>query len=57
MADRGDTHYHVPSLNNWFLVSSFFLLATVVWTVIDDWNAEWKTYQVAPPPDYRCLST
>ncbi|MFT5052133.1 MAG: cytochrome c2 [Chlamydiales bacterium] len=45
MADRGDTHYHVPSLNNWFLFSSLFLLATVFWTVIDDWNAEWKTYQ------------
>jgi len=45
MADRGDTHYHVPSLNNWFLFSSFFLLVTVIWTVIDDWNAEWKGYQ------------
>ncbi len=45
MADRGDTHYFTPSLNRWFLVSSVFLLGTVVWTVIDDWAAEWKTYQ------------
>ena len=45
MADRGDTHYHVPHLNLWFLVSSVFFLLTMVWTVIDDWNAEWKGYQ------------
>ena len=35
MADRGDTHYFVPTLNKWFLLSSVFLLGTVVWTVID----------------------
>ena len=40
-----DTHYHVPTLNLWFLVSSALFLLTMVWTVIDDWNAEWKTYQ------------
>lgn len=45
MADRGDTHFHVPTLNKWFLVSSVLLLGTVVWTVIDDWAAEWKAYQ------------
>ena len=45
MADRGDTHYHVPTLNNWFLISSLLLLVTVVWMVIDDWNAPWKAYQ------------
>ena len=45
MADRGDTHYHVPTLNLWFLGSSAFFLLTMVWTVIDDWDAEWKNYQ------------
>lgn len=45
MADRGDTHYHVPTLNLWFLVSSMLLLISVVWMVIDDWNAPWKVYQ------------
>jgi len=45
MADRGDTHYHVPHLNLWFLVSAVLFLGTTVWTVIDDWNAEWKHYQ------------
>ena len=45
MADRGDTHYHVPSLNFWFLISSAAFLLTMVWTVVDDWNAEWKRYQ------------
>ena len=51
MADRGDTHYHVPHLNLWFLVSSLMFLATMVWTVIDDWNGEWKQYQ----RDFRAL--
>jgi len=45
MADRGDTHYHVPTLNWWFLGSSVFFLLTMVWTVVDDWDAEWKNYQ------------
>lgn len=45
MADRGDTHYHVPTLNLWFLGSSAFFLLTMVWTVVDDWDAEWKNYQ------------
>ena len=45
MADRGDTHYHLPSLNKWFLGSSLLLLVSTVWMVIDDWNAEWKGYQ------------
>ena len=29
MADRGDTHYHVPTLNLWFLVSSLLLLISL----------------------------
>lgn len=45
MADRGDTHYHVPTLNLWFLGSSAFFLFTMIWTVVDDWDAEWKNYQ------------
>ncbi|MFT7485297.1 MAG: cytochrome c1 [Candidatus Paceibacteria bacterium] len=45
MADRGDTHYSVPSLNRWFLVSSFLLLFSTAWMVIDDWNSPWKQYQ------------
>ncbi len=45
MADRGDTHYHVRTLNSWFLWSSVFLLVTAVWMVIDDYNAPWKEYQ------------
>lgn len=45
MADRGDTHYHVPNLNRWFALSSILLLVTTVWMVIDDWNAPWKKYQ------------
>jgi cbb3-type cytochrome oxidase cytochrome c subunit len=45
MADRGDTHYSVPTLNKWFLVSSVALLGAVVWMVLDDWNRPWKTYQ------------
>ena len=51
MADRGDTHYHVPTLNWWFLGSSAFFLLTMVWTVVDDWDAEWKNYQ----RDFRAL--
>jgi len=45
MADRGDTHYHIPTLNNWFLISSLLLLISVVWMVVEDWNAPWKAYQ------------
>ncbi len=45
MADRGDTHYHVPTLNLWFLFSSVLFLGTMVWAVVDDWDAEWKQYQ------------
>jgi len=45
MADRGDTHYKVSTLNRWFLFSSAFLLIATVWMVIDDWNAPWKKYQ------------
>lgn len=51
MADRGDTHYRVSSLNLWFLVSSILFTATMVWAVIDDWDAEWKQYQ----RDFRSL--
>ena len=45
MADRGDTHYRVPTLNLWFAVSSLALLATAFWMVIDDWDRSWKGYQ------------
>jgi cbb3-type cytochrome oxidase cytochrome c subunit len=45
MADRGDTHYHVPHLNLWFTVSSIVLLITAFWMVIDDWSRPWKRYQ------------
>jgi multidrug efflux pump subunit AcrA (membrane-fusion protein) len=45
MADRGDTHYHVPSLNRWFAFGSVLLLIASIWMVIDDWNAPWKPYQ------------
>jgi len=45
MADRGDTHYHVPKLNAWFALSSILLLVAAVWMVIDDWDRSWKDYQ------------
>jgi len=45
MADRGDTHYRVGSLNRWFAGSSLFLLAATLWMVIDDWYRPWKGYQ------------
>lgn len=45
MADRGDTHYSVPALNKWFLVSSALLLGSVVWMMLDDWQRPWKAYQ------------
>src|SRR5262245_42194548 len=45
MADRGDTHYHVPLLNGWFAVSSLLLLIASVWMVLADWNRPWKHYQ------------
>lgn len=45
MADRGDTHYHVPNLNAWFVLSSLFLLVVAVWMVLDDYSADWKDYQ------------
>jgi len=45
MADRGDTHYHVRSLNLWFAVASLAMLAMSVWMVIDDWRRPWKGYQ------------
>ena len=45
MADRGDTHYHVRSLNLWFAISSVVLLISAFWMVIDDWSRPWKTYQ------------
>ena len=35
MADRGDTHYFVPKLNNWFAFSSVFLMLSIIWMVID----------------------
>jgi len=45
MADRGDTHYHVRSLNVWFAISSIVLLGSAFWMVIDDWAREWKNHQ------------
>src|SRR5262245_53440275 len=45
MADRGDTHYRVGSLNRWFAGSSLFLLVATFWMVIDDWSRPWKGYQ------------
>lgn len=45
MADRGDTHYHVPALNRWFAFSSLLLLVAAVWMVLDDWARPWKSYQ------------
>lgn len=45
MADRGDTHYHVPNLNRWFAFSSIALLVAAVWMVLFDFNRPWKTYQ------------
>ena len=45
MADRGDTHYRVSTLNLWFAVSSALMLLATVWTMYDDWNAPWKPYQ------------
>lgn len=45
MADRGDTHYHVPNLNVWFAFSSIVLLVAAVWLVLDDHNRQWKDYQ------------
>ena len=45
MADRGDTHYRVPSLNRWFAVSSILLLGSSIWMVIEDFQRPWKKYQ------------
>ena len=45
MADRGDTHFSIPQLNTWFLVSSLLFLVTCIWMVIDDWDRAWKPYQ------------
>ena len=45
MADRGDTHYSVSTLNKWFLLSSVVILFSVVWMMIDDWERPWKHYQ------------
>ncbi len=45
MADRGDTHYRVGSLNRWFAWSSLFLLVATFWMVIDDWYRPWKGHQ------------
>jgi cytochrome c2 len=46
MADRGDTHYSVPGLNKWFLLSSIGMLAVTVWLVYADWNRPWKHHQL-----------
>ena len=45
MADRGDTHYHVPNLNLWFAFSSIALLISAVWMVLFDFQRPWKEYQ------------
>ncbi len=53
MADRGDTHYSVPTLNKWFLASSALLLVSTAWMVIDDWNSSWKQNQA----EFRHIET
>jgi len=45
MADRGDTHYGVPTLNVWFALSSLLFMVACFWMVIDDWSRPWKQYQ------------
>lgn len=45
MADRGDTHYSVSSLNAWFLLSSAMLFGALVWMMLNDHNRPWKHYQ------------
>jgi len=45
MADRGDTHYHVPTLNTWFAISSVALLVSAVWMMLFDFTRDWKVYQ------------
>ena len=45
MADRGDTHYHLPRLNRWFLLLSAALMGSAVWMVLADWNRPWKQHQ------------
>ncbi|HVS17478.1 MAG TPA: cytochrome c [Planctomycetota bacterium] len=45
MADRGDTHYSVSSLNAWFMLSSVLLFGALVWMMINDHNRPWKQYQ------------
>lgn len=45
MADRGDTHYSTPGLNKWFLFSSAFLLVSLLWLMLDDWQRSWKDHQ------------
>ena len=45
MADRGDTHYRVSHLNQWFLWSSLLLLLSFVWMVLDDHRRPWKEHQ------------
>jgi len=45
MADRGDTHYSVSTLNLWFTASSILFFASVVWMVLDDHSRPWKEYQ------------
>jgi cytochrome c2 len=53
MADRGDTHYSVPTLNKWFFISSALLLVATFWMVIDDWSSPWKRYQA----EFRHIET
>ena len=45
MADRGDTHYHVPHLNLWFAFSSVAILGASVWMMLFDFTRDWKGYQ------------
>jgi len=45
MADRGDTHYSIPQLNAWFLVSSVLLLGALAWMMLNDHHRPWKHYQ------------
>jgi len=40
-----DLHFHTPTLTKWFALASIALLVSVVWTVLDDHNRQWKKIQ------------
>lgn len=37
--------YSVPRTHMWFAIVSLILLASLVWTVFEDYSREWKTWQ------------